>query len=150
MMDVNNSQVGKLFAEEFTNGAYAIQPSTKVDQLAKQNAEQQTTLKVSATKAQEELALNAKTTDFEAQQVQPAETEQAMIEVGEFLQTLNRHLSFSVDDTSDRTVVSVVDQASGDVIRQIPSEEILRIAEKIKDLQNDVGSAVGILVNKAI
>ena len=70
--------------------------------------------------------------------------------MGEFLQTLNRHLSFSVDDKSERTIVSVVDQSSGDVIRQIPSEEILRIAEKIKDLQNDVGSAVGILVNNAI
>jgi flagellar protein FlaG len=107
---------------------------TQVDQVAKQETQ----------------ILEAKAQEFEAQQVQPAETEQAISEVGDFLQSLNRQLSFSVDDTSNRTVVSVVDQSSGDVIRQIPSEEILRIAEKIKDLQNDVGSAVGILVNKAI
>lgn len=134
MMDVNNSQVGKLFAEEFTKGPLASQQLTQVDQVAKQETQ----------------ILEAKAQEFEAQQVQPAETEQAISEVGDFLQSLNRHLSFSVDDTSNRTVVSVVDQSSGDVIRQIPSEEILRIAEKIKDLQNDVGSAVGILVNKAI
>lgn len=139
-MDVNNSQVGKVFAEEFTNGPLANQQSTQVDKVVKQEE----------LAKQEKLILEAKTKEFEAQQVQPAETEQAISEVGEFLQTLNRHLSFSVDDTSDRTIVSVVDQSSGDVIRQIPSEEILRIAEKIKDLQNDVGSAVGILVNKAI
>jgi flagellar protein FlaG len=134
MMDVNNSQVGKLFAQEFTNGPLASQQLTQVDQVAKQETQ----------------ILEAKAQEFEAQQVQPAETEQAISEVGDFLQSLNRQLSFSVDDTSNRTVVSVVDQSSGDVIRQIPSEEILRIAEKIKDLQNDVGSAVGILVNKAI
>jgi flagellar protein FlaG len=134
MMDVNNSQVGKVFAQEFTNGPLATPQSAQVEQVAKQEA----------------TALEAKNQEFEMQQVQPAETEQAISEVGDFLQSLNRQLSFSVDDTSNRTVVSVVDQSSGDVIRQIPSEEILRIAEKIKDLQNDVGSAVGILVNKAI
>lgn len=150
MMDVNNSQVGRLFAQEFTNSALTHQQSTKVDQLGEQAAQQQKTIDVTAAKVQESQTLEANTNELAARQEESAETERAISDVGEFLQTLNRHLSFSVDDKSERTIVSVVDQSSGDVIRQIPSEEILRIAEKIKDLQNDVGSAVGILVNNAI
>jgi flagellar protein FlaG len=40
-------------------------------------------------------------------------------------------LQFSVDSASGRTVVSVRDMATGDVIRQIPSEEALRLAQAL-------------------
>jgi len=36
---------------------------------------------------------------------------------------------FEVDADTDRLVVKVVDRASGELIRQIPSEEVLRIAK---------------------
>lgn len=44
-------------------------------------------------------------------------------------------LQFSVDDSSGKTVVRVVDQHTGDVIRQIPSEEVLKIAQSIEQFQ---------------
>ncbi len=37
-------------------------------------------------------------------------------------------VQFHVDDASDRTVVRVVDRDSGTLIRQIPSEEALRLS----------------------
>ena len=89
-------------------------------------------------------------TELAARQEESAETERAISDVGEFLQTLNRHLSFCGDDKSGRTIVSVDDQSTGDVTRQIPSEVSLRISEKIEDLQKDVGSAVRILANNTI
>lgn len=42
-----------------------------------------------------------------------------------------RNLQFSIDEGSGRTVVKVVDSNTNEVIRQIPSEEILAIAESL-------------------
>lgn len=57
-----------------------------------------------------------------------AKVEQAVNQVNEFVQTLNRDLQFTVDDASGRTVIKVLDTETKEVIRQIPPEELLRIA----------------------
>jgi flagellar protein FlaG len=58
------------------------------------------------------------------------------------VETINRHLDaaaqnlrFSVDDATGKMVVRVVDTATGDVIRQVPSEELLAISRSIDRLQ---------------
>ncbi|WP_025821651.1 flagellar protein FlaG [Shewanella marina] len=43
-------------------------------------------------------------------------------------------IEFRVDEDSGRNVVSVLDQDSGEVLRQIPSEEALKMAEKLADV----------------
>ncbi|MEI8647837.1 flagellar protein FlaG [Paraglaciecola sp. Hal342] len=64
------------------------------------------------------------------------------------LQTRNKQLNFSVDDDSGKQVVKVTDSDSGDIIRQIPTEEVLSLSRRIKELQMDVGSAVGMFFDK--
>lgn len=76
--------------------------------------------------------------------------ESAVAEINEFVQSQNRQLSFSVDEDSQRAVVKVTDSDSGEVIRQIPSEEVLALSERIQALQTDVGAAVGVLFNKQV
>ena len=49
----------------------------------------------------------------------------------DFVSSLNKNLRFSVDEKSGREVISVVDKASGELIRQIPSEEMLELASRI-------------------
>lgn len=49
-------------------------------------------------------------------------------------QTVQRNLSFSVDEPSGRTVIRVVDSATGDTIRQIPSEEALALSAHLKSV----------------
>jgi flagellar protein FlaG len=46
----------------------------------------------------------------------------------------NVELSFSVDQSSDQIVVKVTDANTGKVIRQIPSEEMLRLSRNIKEM----------------
>ena len=46
-----------------------------------------------------------------------------------YLKDVNRALEFRVDAASGRTVVTVRDAESGDLIRQIPNEEVLRFAQ---------------------
>jgi flagellar protein FlaG len=45
----------------------------------------------------------------------------------------NASLRFRVDPEAGRVVVSVVDAETGDVLRQIPSEEALAIAQSLAD-----------------
>lgn len=44
-------------------------------------------------------------------------------------------IEFDVSDESSRIVTRVIDRESGDVIRQIPSEEVLAIAERLEEMQ---------------
>ena len=44
-------------------------------------------------------------------------------------------IEFSLDEHPSRVVTRIVDRVSGDVIRQIPSEEVLRIAEQLDEMQ---------------
>lgn len=50
-----------------------------------------------------------------------------------YLKSVGRSLEFRVDAASGRTVLSVRDAQTGDLIRQIPGEEALRLAEMAED-----------------
>jgi len=52
-------------------------------------------------------------------------------QIDTFLRSTNRALQFRVDDASGRMVVSITDAETGEVIRQVPGEEALRMAERI-------------------
>lgn len=46
----------------------------------------------------------------------------------------NFGLEFQISEPGHRLVTRVIDRESGEVIRQIPSEEVLRIAENLEQL----------------
>jgi len=71
------------------------------------------------------------------------ELQQAVTQLNDHMQQIQRDLLFSVDDSSGHTVVRVVDSTTEEVVRQIPSEEALRISRNIKDQLDDV---TGLLV----
>jgi hypothetical protein len=58
--------------------------------------------------------------------------ERAVTQIKAFLSNSQRQLNFQLDDTSGRTIIRVVNPETGETIRQIPSEEILRLAASIK------------------
>lgn len=51
------------------------------------------------------------------------------------LEPKNTNLSFTVDQVSDRVLVSVVDKNTGESVRQVPSEAILRVAHNLEALK---------------
>lgn len=66
---------------------------------------------------------------------------QAVQDLNTYAQSLQRDLHFSVDEESGETVVKVMDHESGEVIRQIPSKEVLAIAQSLKNVQGLLLSA---------
>jgi flagellar protein FlaG len=50
-----------------------------------------------------------------------------------YMKSVSRSLEFRVDAGSGRTVISVRDSDTGELIRQIPSEEVLRLAQMAED-----------------
>lgn len=52
------------------------------------------------------------------------------------MEGLHRDLTFNVDDSTGDMVVQVLDSNSGKVIRQIPSEEILRMSERLDEMRS--------------
>ncbi|NOY85476.1 MAG: flagellar protein FlaG [Nitrospirae bacterium] len=53
-------------------------------------------------------------------------------QLNEFSRSQGRNLQFSVDKVSDLTVITVVNKETNEVIRQIPSEEVVRLARQIE------------------
>ena len=51
-----------------------------------------------------------------------------------YLRSVNRSLEFRVDADTGRTIVSVRNSETGELIRQIPGDEVLRIAQAMKEL----------------
>ena len=64
-----------------------------------------------------------------------------------FLQQNQSDLSFQVDESTGRTYFKLVDSKTKEVIRQVPSEEILAMARKLRDL-GDPRGASGVLVDE--
>ncbi|WP_019933546.1 flagellar protein FlaG [Oceanimonas smirnovii] len=59
--------------------------------------------------------------------------EQMAEQMESFIGTFNRGLKFRVDEDSGRNVVTVVDNDSGDIIRQIPTEELLQVISRLAE-----------------
>jgi flagellar protein FlaG len=78
-------------------------------------------------------------------QISQSQIEEALQHVTESLKSVtSNNLEFSIDDSTGKTVVKVVDSSTKELIRQIPSEEMLAIAQAID------GEIKGLLVrNKA-
>lgn len=66
---------------------------------------------------------------------QKSDVRQAVQDLNQYAQSLRRDLHFSVDEESGETLVRVLDPESGEVIRQIPSEEVLSIARSLEKAQ---------------
>ena len=59
---------------------------------------------------------------------------EAVTRLNDYVQSVQRDLQFQLDDTSGKTIVTVIDTQTSEVVRQIPDEVALKLAQ---DLQQD-------------
>ena len=57
--------------------------------------------------------------------------EKAVKDLSQGVQNLQRSLQFSIDESSGRTVIKVVDKDTKEVIRQIPEQQVLELAARL-------------------
>ncbi len=62
-------------------------------------------------------------------------TDAAVKKLTEALRASSVSVQFEIDSTTHRVVTKIVDKANGEVIRQIPTEEVVRIADALAQLQ---------------
>ena len=61
---------------------------------------------------------------------------EAVASIKDFVQTIRRDLNFDLDDSSGKMVVKVTDRSTGEVVRQIPTEEALRLAKNLEEARS--------------
>ncbi|RNE72781.1 flagellar protein FlaG [Vibrio cholerae] len=77
---------------------------------------------------------SAETAMAQAKQRQRLNEEQLakMVEqMNEFVKSINKGLSFRLDHESGREVVTIYEASTGDIIRQIPEEEMLEVLRRL-------------------
>ena len=75
-------------------------------------------------------------------EISSEDIQQAVAELNLHIQNIERDLLFSVDDSSGQTIVRVVNSDTEEVIRQIPSEEVLRISRSIHEQMGDISGLI--------
>ena len=60
----------------------------------------------------------------------------AIKDIETFLASSRRNLEFSTDEESGRIIVKVIASETGELIRQLPSEEALKIAHSLSDVNS--------------
>lgn len=69
--------------------------------------------------------------------------QEAVAELNKQMEHTGVSLGFSIDESIGRSIVKVVNKDTGELVRQIPSEDVVRVAHSIESLK-------GILYNKSI
>jgi flagellar protein FlaG len=64
-------------------------------------------------------------------------------QIDSYLRSVGREVEFRVDEDTGMTVVTVRETATGDVIRQIPNEEVLELARRF---QKSSGALLDLIV----
>jgi flagellar protein FlaG len=73
--------------------------------------------------------------DAKAAAPKEKDVKEAVKDIQDFVSTVTTDLRFTVDKETGRTVVTVVDSETQQVVRQIPTEDIMKIARNIDRMQ---------------
>ena len=78
-----------------------------------------------------DLPLIEKKTEFSEDDINDA-----VREINQYVQSEQRELQFTIDEDSGQTVIKVIDAQTKELVRQIPGEEALNVAQKLKEGAN--------------
>lgn len=68
-------------------------------------------------------------------------------QLNDMMQTNGTNLSFSINEETKQPIVTVTDKESGDVIRQIPSEEMQEFSARVRQM-SETQFSLGIVVDR--
>ncbi|WP_067099952.1 flagellar protein FlaG [Marinomonas atlantica] len=66
------------------------------------------------------------------------------------MRQLSVGISFEKTDDGENNIVKVIDQNTGDIVRQIPSEEFLEMSKRLDDIFGELNDLKGNLINSEV
>ena len=87
----------------------------------------------SAGRVEQEVAANANPNAQRKAEQEKEPLENVVSNLNQLVRDLHRELRFSVDDASGDTVIKVIDSKTDEVLRQIPSEEVMRLRQRLEE-----------------
>ncbi len=83
---------------------------------------------------------------------EPAPTEESLSSAVEnankLMSIASYHMQFKIDEHSERVQVTLIDDRSDEVIRQIPADQMLELSAKIKEMLDTFQKMVGVFVDE--
>tara|TARA_R110001592_G_scaffold287609_1_gene556459 strand:- start:2267 stop:2641 length:375 start_codon:yes stop_codon:yes gene_type:complete len=76
--------------------------------------------------------INQQQESEKTQQISKADVENAVTKLNDFVQTVQRNLQFNLDDASGKTIITVVDKQTSEVVRQIPDDVAIKLAQDLQ------------------
>jgi len=70
--------------------------------------------------------------------------------VNKKMSQLNVRLRFEMTEDRSKNIVKVMDQTTGDVVRQMPTEEFLKMSERIDAIMDQLSDIKGALFNSEV
>lgn len=75
------------------------------------------------------------------EKVTPEKISVAVSKLNDYVQAIRRELKFSIDENSGRTVITVLDAQTKEIIRQIPPEEVVLLSKNLEKKDSAIMSA---------
>lgn len=75
-------------------------------------------------------------TTNENPQLTVKELEQTVEAMNDVMSSLARGLNFQIDDDNGRTIIKVIDKETKDLIKQFPSEDLVKLITSMKNMQS--------------
>ncbi|AJR09565.1 hypothetical protein C9J03_02730 [Photobacterium gaetbulicola] len=86
---------------------------------------------INLTKQPETSLVSDETANAQGETSRPQPDEAMAEKMAMYFQNVNRELKFEVDNEGGDPIVIIIDKASGEVIRQVPAQELLDINESL-------------------
>ena len=87
-----------------------------------------------ATAAVEHVATAVNEIDAKENPLKESDVAETIEEINSFLDNMKRNISFSIDEDLGNNVIVIKDSESDEVIRQLPSEELMVLRKKMDDV----------------
>lgn len=78
----------------------------------------------------------AKKTETDSESIATSDLIEPLQRINESMRP--RGLEFELSETTSRVITRVIDRESGEIIREIPPEEVLKIAERLEEMQGQI------------
>lgn len=84
---------------------------------------------------------NALTANASTVEASAVELDNVITEINHVMEMVQKDINFSIDEHSGRKVISIYEKGSGTLIRQLPSEEALKLLSNLEQLKGIIFKA---------